>query len=121
MVKHIKRAENLRSRQQRIGVETALKIIGPKWTVLIIKELLVGMKRFGEIEKALGGISPRTLSLRLSTMEQSGILERKVFAEVPPRVEYRLTASGKALEHVLSAMEQWGDANSGKTTSRRTR
>lgn len=89
-------------------VEDTLTVIGSKWTVLIIRDLLTGVKRFGQLERSLDGISPRTLSLRLSSMEHHGIVDRKVFPEVPPRVEYKLTALGRSLEPVLKAMQIWG-------------
>jgi DNA-binding HxlR family transcriptional regulator len=89
-------------------VENTLRVIGSKWTVLIIRELKEGVRRFGELEKALTGISPRTLSLRLSHMEEYGIIERKVYPEVPPRVEYKLSPLGKTLAPVLKTMEDWG-------------
>jgi DNA-binding HxlR family transcriptional regulator len=89
-------------------IEKTLEVIGAKWTVLIIRELMSEKKRFGELEKALSGISPRTLSLRLGSMENHMIVDRKVYAEVPPRVEYRLTPLGKSLDPVLKAMSQWG-------------
>jgi DNA-binding HxlR family transcriptional regulator len=89
-------------------IENTLEVIGSKWTVLIIRELLSGVKRFGELEKALTGISPRTLSLRLGSMEKYNILERKVYAEVPPRVEYKLSPLGRTLEPVLKTMYNWG-------------
>lgn len=102
----------MRARKEReSGIERTIRAIGPKWTVFIIRELMRGTRRFGELEKALKGISPRTLSQRLSAMERLGTVEKKVFAQVPPRVEYRLTQSGRALEHVLSAMEEWGSAH----------
>jgi DNA-binding HxlR family transcriptional regulator len=105
-MKHLKRNPG--------GIEYTMKAIGPKWTVFIIHELMGGTRRFGEIEKKLKGISPRTLSLRLSAMERMGVVERKVYAEVPPRVEYRLTTAGRELEHVLRAMELWGSAHAVK-------
>lgn len=89
-------------------VENTLRVIGSKWTVLIINELKSGTKRFGELERSLKGISPRTLSLRLAHMEKEGVVERKVYPEVPPRVEYRLSTLGKSLEPVLKKMEEWG-------------
>lgn len=85
-----------------------MTLIGNKWTVLIIEELWKGTKRFGEIEKALTGISPRTLSLRLASLEKSGIIVREVFPEVPPRVEYQLTELGRSLEEVLTPIRNWG-------------
>jgi DNA-binding HxlR family transcriptional regulator len=98
-------------------IEKTLEVIGAKWTVLIIRELMSGIKRFGELEKALTGISPRTLSLRLGSMENHMIVDRKVYAEVPPRVEYRLTPLGKSLDPVLKAMSQWA-VNFAKSTKR---
>jgi DNA-binding HxlR family transcriptional regulator len=91
-------------------IENTLQVIGSKWTVLIINELRDGTRRFGELERALTGISPRTLSMRLGDMEEHGVIERKVFAEVPPRVEYKLSPLGKSLEPVLDAMSKWGAA-----------
>lgn len=87
----------------------ALKVVGSKWTVLIVNELSAGTRRFSELERALEGISPRTLSMRLGGLQDDGVLERKVFAEVPPRVEYKLTTLGKALEPVLEAMRKFGE------------
>jgi DNA-binding HxlR family transcriptional regulator len=89
-------------------IENTLQVIGSKWTVLVLRELFGGTKRFGEIEKLLSGISPRTLSLRLASLEEFGIVERKVYPEVPPRVEYKLSALGKSLEPVLKVMNTWG-------------
>lgn len=92
-------------------IENTLQVIGSKWTVLIILELTNGIRRFGELEKALIGISPRTLSLRLGALEEAGVVERKVYPEVPPRVEYKLTAFGKTLEPLLKAMNTWGNTS----------
>lgn len=89
-------------------IENTLQVIGSKWTVLIIRELVGGIRRFGELEKSLTGISPRTLSLRLGSLEKFGIVERKVYPEVPPRVEYKLSPLGKSLEPVLKTMHNWG-------------
>ena len=89
-------------------IENTLQVIGSKWMVLIILQLVEGTRRFGELERALTGISPRTLSLRLSSLEEHGIVERKVYAEVPPRVEYKLSPLGKTLEPVLKVLYTWG-------------
>ena len=89
-------------------IENTLEVIGSKWAVLIIRELAGKVMRFGELEKTLMGISPRTLSLRLASMEKFGIIERKVFPEVPPRVEYKLSQLGKSLDPVLKIMHDWG-------------
>jgi DNA-binding HxlR family transcriptional regulator len=83
-------------------------IICGKWTVLVIRDLAEGRKRFGELERSLAGISPRTLSLRLRALEEQGIVERRTFPEVPPRVEYTLTTKGHALLPVIEDMRSFG-------------
>jgi DNA-binding HxlR family transcriptional regulator len=87
----------------------AMAIVGNKWTALILRDLHSGPKRFGELEKSLHGISPRTLSQRLDDLEQCGILTKKTFAEAPPRIEYTLTQKGRDLVPVLQQMAAWGD------------
>lgn len=89
-------------------VETTLTLISDRWKVLIIRDLLNGTKRFGELKKSLGGISQKVLTANLRSMEESGMLTRKVYAEVPPRVEYTLTETGYSLKPVLDAMAAWG-------------
>ena len=89
-------------------VETTLTLISDRWKVLIIRDLLSGTKRFGELKKSLGGISQKVLTANLRSMEESGMLTRKVYAEVPPRVEYTLTETGYSLKPVLDAMAAWG-------------
>ncbi|SEF83098.1 transcriptional regulator, HxlR family [Paenibacillus sp. UNC499MF] len=90
-------------------IEAALRIIGSKWTFLIIRDLLIdGTVRFGELLKSLEGISPKTLSVRLRELEESGIVVRTVYPEVPPRVEYTLTAKGKQLESIFIELKVWG-------------
>jgi DNA-binding HxlR family transcriptional regulator len=84
------------------------EIVCGKWTLLLIKELAEGQSRFGELERSLGGISPRTLSLRLRALEEEGILARQTFAEVPPRVEYALTDKGLALVPLIDDMRAYG-------------
>ena len=96
---------------EECGVAKTLKIIGQRWTILILRDLLDGQKRFGELEKSLIGISPRTLALRLQQLEQDGILNRKVFPEVPLHVEYTLTNKGQSLNKVISDMRVWGEHN----------
>lgn len=90
-------------------VETTLTLISDKWTVLILRDLLTGTKRFGELKKSLGGVSQKVLTSQLRQMEASGLLTRKVYAEVPPRVEYTLTELGYSLRPVLEAMRDWGE------------
>lgn len=89
-------------------VTNTLKIIGSKWTVLILRDLCEGTKRFGQLERSLVGISPRTLSLRLVQLEKDGIVKKKVFAEVPPHVEYSLTPKGQSLREIIVKMHDWG-------------
>lgn len=91
-------------------VETTLTLISDKWTVLILRDLLTGTKRFGELKKSLGGVSQKVLTSQLRQMEASGLLTRKVYAEVPPRVEYTLTELGYSLQPVLEVMRDWGEA-----------
>lgn len=86
------------------------EVISGKWTLLVIRDLASGRKRFCELEKSLKGISPRTLSLRLRKLEQQGIVERRTFAEVPPRVDYSLTGKGKALVPIVDDMRKYGDS-----------
>lgn len=89
-------------------VETTLMLIGDKWKVLIIRDLISGTKRFGELKKSVSGISQKVLTSNLRDMEENGLLTRKVFPEVPPRVEYTLTDLGHSMRPVLDAMEEWG-------------
>lgn len=89
-------------------VETTLMLISDRWKVLIIRDLLDGTKRFGEIKKSIGNVSQKVLTANLRSMEESGLLTRKVYAEVPPRVEYTLTETGYSLKPILDAMVKWG-------------
>ena len=90
-------------------VETTLMLIGDKWKVLILRDLMDGTKRFGELKKSIGSISQKVLTAQLRNMEEKGLLERKVYAEVPPRVEYTLTETGYSLKPILDAMWVWGE------------
>ncbi len=90
------------------GVDKALKIIGGKWTILLLHNLFEGNKRFGQLQKSLIGVSPKTLSVRLKELEKQGIIKRHVFAEIPLHVEYSLTKKGHSLKDIFSQMEQWG-------------
>jgi DNA-binding HxlR family transcriptional regulator len=85
------------------------EIVCGKWTLLLVKELSEGHSRFCELERALDGISPRTLSLRLRALEEEGILARSTFPEVPPRVEYVLTEKGRALVPLIEDMRAYGN------------
>jgi DNA-binding HxlR family transcriptional regulator len=83
-------------------------VVCHKWTILVIRDLAAGCSRFCELERSLAGISPRTLSLRLRALEQEGIVERRTYPEVPPRVEYALTDKGRALLPLLEDMRRFG-------------
>lgn len=89
-------------------VETTLMLIGDKWKVLILRDLINGTKRFGELKKSIGSVSQKVLTSQLRDMEEKGLVNRKVYAEVPPRVEYSLTETGHSLKPVLDAMSDWG-------------
>lgn len=90
-------------------VETTLMLIGDKWKVLILRDLLTGTKRFGELKRSVGNVSQKVLTAQLRAMEESGLLTRKVYAEVPPRVEYSLTELGQSLKPILDTMKNWGE------------
>jgi DNA-binding HxlR family transcriptional regulator len=89
-------------------VTACAEILSGKWTILLIRDLADGRTRFSELERSLEGISPRTLSLRLRALEEHGIVERKTFPEVPPRVEYSLTEKGRALVPIIDDMRTYG-------------
>ncbi len=91
-------------------VETTLMMLNSRWKVLIIRELLTGTKRFGELKKSLGTITQKVLTSNLRDMEDSGLVERKVYAQIPPRVDYTLTDVGYSLAVVLDSMAEWGSA-----------
>ena len=90
-------------------VEITMWLIGDKWKVLIVRDLLAGTKRFGELKKSVTGITQKVLTSNLRQMEASGLVRRKVYAEVPPRVEYSLTETGFSLKPILDSMVQWGN------------
>ena len=90
-------------------VETTLMLIGDKWKVLILRDLMTGTKRFGELKRSVGGVSQKVLTAQLRAMEDSGLLTRTVYPEVPPRVEYALTDLGRSLKPILDAMWSWGE------------
>ena len=92
-------------------------LISDRWKVLIIRDLLDGTKRFGELKKSVGDISQKVLTANLRSMEECGLLTRKVFPEVPPRVEYTLTETGYSLKPVLDVMMEWGPAYKQKSST----
>ncbi len=89
-------------------VETTLKMLGCKWKVLIIRELLTGTKRFCELKKSVTGITQKVLTAKLRDMESLGLVERKVYEQTPPKVEYSLTDIGYSLREVIESMKVWG-------------
>ena len=89
-------------------VEVTLHFVGHKWKLLIVRELLAGTKRFGELKNSINGISQKVLTQNLRMMEGHGLVERRVYPEVPPRVEYSLTDTGQSLRHILDVMYKWG-------------
>ncbi|WP_455577733.1 winged helix-turn-helix transcriptional regulator [Anaerosinus sp.] len=90
-------------------VEVTLSLIGNRWKCLILRDLLSGTKRFGELKKSVEGITQKVLTSNLREMEANDLLVRKVYAEVPPRVEYTLTKTGMSLRPILEAMFTWGN------------
>lgn len=90
-------------------VTACAEILSGKWTILLIRDLAEGRSRFSELERSLEGISPRTLSLRLRALEEQGIIERRTFPEVPPRVEYSLTEKGRGLVPIIEDMRRYGE------------
>jgi len=89
-------------------VETTLTLIGDKWKVLILRDLMGGTKRFGELRRSVGNVSQKVLTSQLRAMEESGLVNRKVYAEVPPKVDYSLTELGISLKPIIDAMLLWG-------------
>ena len=100
------------------GVEETVRIIGRKWTLLILRELFDGTKRFNELQRGLPGVSPRTLSQRLQQMEGDGIVDKKIFPEVPPHVEYNLTDKGRTSSRIICDMREWGERSQVKEEAR---
>ena len=90
-------------------VETTLTLIADKWKVLILRDLMPGTKRFGELKKSIGNVSQKVLPAQLRAMEENGLVHRQVYAEVPPRVEYSLTDLGRSLKPILDSMWAWGE------------
>lgn len=96
-------------------VETTLMLIGDKWKVLILRDLMPGTKRFGELKRSIGSVSQKVLAAQLRDMEEKGLVSRRVYAEVPPRVEYSLTELGRSLKPILDAMWIWGEGYQAKS------
>lgn len=91
------------------AVETAIEIIGGRWKVLILQELFGGTKRFSQLQRALSGVSHRTLTQQLRELERHGILDRQIHPQIPPKVEYFLTPLGETLRPVIGVMHDWAE------------
>lgn len=102
--------ENETKKLPACPVETTLTLIGNKWKVLILRDLLPGTKRFGELKRSLETVSQKVLTAQLRDMEADGLITRKVYPEVPPRVEYTLTDLGVSLQPVLDSLWKWGES-----------
>lgn len=99
---------------ERCPVARTLQIIGERWAILILRDLILhGPRKFQDFERSLAGISPNTLSARLKTLEDHGVVERRFYAEHPPRAEYLLTEKGRELRPVLRALKDWGNKYTG--------
>lgn len=92
-----------------VPMQRAMSLFGDMWTLMIVYNLLMGTRRFGELRVAMGNVSPKTVSQRLKMLEEDGFVDRHAFAEIPPRVEYQLTEKGLALAGVLEAIRQFSD------------
>jgi DNA-binding HxlR family transcriptional regulator len=90
-------------------IANTARLVGDTWTLLIVRDLLEGCKRFGELQQSLGNISPKTLSQRLKMLESADLIKRQAYAEIPPRVEYSLTEKGLALSDIIQAMFEFGE------------
>ncbi len=97
------------TKQQDCPIARTAELVGDTWTILIVRDLMNGPKRFGQLQESLGHVSPKTLSQRLKTLEYADILTREAFAEIPPRVEYTLTEKGQALFGIVQAMSAFGE------------
>lgn len=100
--------------EESCPVARAVRVLDGKWTMLVIRDLLGGTKRFSELRASLAGISPKTLTDRLRDLEQHGLVERVTYAEIPPRVEYTLTKKGYTLRPVIGALADWGRSVAGE-------
>ena len=100
---------NMKKELPACPVEVTMGLIGDRWKILIVRDLLTGTKRFGELKKSVTGITQKVLTSHLRDMEASGLVKRKVYAEVPPRVEYSLTKTGLSLKPILDSMVKWGN------------
>lgn len=105
IMKHARELEGLSA----CPVERTAQLLGDSWTILIVRDLMSGARRFGQLQDSLGSVSPKTRSHRLKMLEQADLLTRRAYVEIPPRVEYALTEKGRALCQVIEAMRAFGE------------
>ena len=99
-------------RQRHCPVARTLDLIGERWTILVLRDLFLhGPRRYQDFQESLAGVAPNTLSARLKSMEARGLIERKLYSEHPPRLEYHLTDKGRSLGPVMKALREWGKAH----------
>jgi DNA-binding HxlR family transcriptional regulator len=108
----------MKARQSNCPAEFTLAMIGGRWKIPLIFHLLSGAKRFSELSRALGGVTQKMLTQQLRELERNGLVERKIYAQVPPKVEYSLTPLGRSLEPVVEAMCRWGDLHGSPAVAR---
>lgn len=101
-------AQTLSTERASCPVERTLEVIGGRWKVLILRELFQGVQRFGQLHRALNGITQKMLTQQLREMEHDGIIHREVYLQVPPKVEYSLTPLGESLKPIIDSMHEWG-------------
>ncbi|MGD8189644.1 winged helix-turn-helix transcriptional regulator [Brevibacillus ginsengisoli] len=108
-MKKLEAAHPKTEREKKCPIEKTINVLGGKWTFLILRDLFLGPKRYGELQRSLKEISPRTLSLRLKELEDEGIVNRTIYSEIPPHVVYSLTEKGSSLRPIFEAMKAWGN------------
>ncbi len=99
----------MESKRYHCPVELVIDLISGKWKLLILRELMSGTKRFSQLQRAIPGITQKMLTKQLRELERAGLVSRKVYPQVPPKVEYSLTDLGKSLEEIFEAMHRWGE------------
>ncbi|MDE2384291.1 MAG: helix-turn-helix transcriptional regulator [Alphaproteobacteria bacterium] len=96
--------------QKGCPIERAVTVLDGKWTLLILRELFLGTRRFGDLRRVLVDVSPKTLTDRLRELEAKGVVKRTIYPEIPPRVEYALTKKGERARPVIEALKEWGES-----------
>ena len=102
-------------------IQRTIALIGDKWKIIVLCTLIDGTKRFGELQRAMEGITPKVLTRQLRDLERDGLIQREVFPQVPPRVDYSLTPLGLSLMPILEQLHQWAVANAGALLASHTK